>query len=75
MAEFVNPIEANEFGLINLRFYTNYPRQLVTHNANDVTESSLGEDVELISIPGGFTTGTLKATYSVTVKRAVRIKR
>ena len=59
VAELVNPIDANEFGLINLRFYTNYPRQLVTHNANDVTESSLGEDVELISIPGGFTTVTL----------------
>lgn len=59
VAELVHPIDANEFGFINVRFYSNYPRQLVTHNADSITAGNLGEDIEIISIPGGFTTITL----------------
>ena len=58
--DFVNPIDANQFGLIDLRVFSNTPRSFVSHNAYEITEDSLGVVVEQYSIPQqSFSTITL----------------
>lgn len=49
--DLVNPIDATEFGVLELYFFSNPPRTFVSHNAYDVTEESLGKAVEKFSIP------------------------
>lgn len=56
VAELVHPLNANEFGLLYVRVYSNIPRTLVLHNSNEVTQDTLGEDLEVFNVPQGFTT-------------------
>ena len=50
--EFVHPINAAEFGAIELNMFSNVPRSFVTHNAYEITEESLGETLQSFSLPG-----------------------
>ena len=65
--EFVNPINAEEFAAIELNVFSNVPRSLATHNAYDVTSSSLGDTLQTFTLPGrdaiSFTTLTLISAY------------
>lgn len=60
--EFINPIDTNEVGLIDLRLFSNVLRSFVTLNANNITETEFGPALETFTIPGGgFTTVSLLA--------------
>ena len=48
--DLVNPIDASQFGMLDLYFFANVPRVFVSHNAYDVTEDSLGKAVEQFTI-------------------------
>lgn len=51
--ELVNPIDAELFPKMYLRAYTNHKRTLYSYNTNDVTESTLGERMEVLTLGGG----------------------
>ena len=57
--EFVNPIDTTQFAKLNLRFFSNIPRKVVTYNAYAITEESLGEPLEHFSIARVFSTQSL----------------
>lgn len=60
--DLVHPINANEYGLIYLRFFSNVPRSFITLNPKNITETDFGPALESFSIPGGgFTTVALLA--------------
>lgn len=59
VVDFVNPIDANVFGSVNLRFYVHEPRTMVTYNANGVTQDSLGEPLEEVNAARGWSSVSL----------------
>ena len=59
--DFVNPINANEFGTINLCLFSHAARTFVSYNAYNVTASSKGMVVESLSKSSGFTVVTLQS--------------
>lgn len=50
IVQFVNPIDANAFGLINLDMYVHRNRSMVTYNASGITENGLGEKIETFNV-------------------------
>ena len=56
VAELVNPIDVEQFGLLYLNVYTNAARTVVSHNASSITANSLGEVTDTFNIPAGFST-------------------
>ena len=48
--ELVQPIDASQFGLIDVYLFSNCSRTLASHNAYNVTEESLGKTVDKFSI-------------------------
>ena len=65
VAELVNPIDAATFSLLDIRFYSNVPRILVSRNASSITPDGLGEVIEMFQIPSGFSTVTLMSPLYV----------
>lgn len=65
VAELIHPINANKFGTIQVRVFSNVPRTFVSYNASNVTEESLGEVLETFSIPQGWTTISLLSSLYV----------
>lgn len=57
--EFVNPINTATFGLITIRFYSQYDRVLYTHKAEEVTYSSLGGRIDKVQLNYMWTEVTL----------------
>lgn len=57
--EFINPINANEFAKIDVRFFSNIAREVVAFNAYNVTATSLGEPLERFSIARVYSTQSL----------------
>lgn len=53
--DLVNPINVSEVGMIEMRVFSNVPRTLVSHNASEVTQESLGVTVEAYKVGNGFT--------------------
>ena len=63
--EFINPIDAEIFTTIHLRFYVHEPRTMVTYNASEVTEESLGEPLEDVLAAGGWASVSLTSALYV----------
>jgi len=50
---FVNPINPDEFNRLNLRVYINHQIDVLTYNADSITEESLGSALEAFTVGGG----------------------
>ena len=50
---FVNPINPDEFNRLNLRVYINHQIDILTYNADSITEESLGSALEAFTVGGG----------------------
>ncbi|MBQ8394812.1 MAG: hypothetical protein IJX49_04485, partial [Clostridia bacterium] len=57
---FVHPIDATQFNQLNLRVYINHQIDVLTYNADSITEGDLGPALETFTVGGGmYTTLTL----------------
>ncbi len=53
LLRFVNPIDAQEFSRLNLRVYINHQVDVLTYNADAITEEELGPALESFTVNGG----------------------
>lgn len=51
--DFINPIDAAQFNRLNLRVYINHQVDVLTYNADSVTEEALGTALESFTVNGG----------------------
>ena len=51
VAELVHPIDATKFNTINVRLFSNVERSFAAYNASKITEASLGDALEIFTIP------------------------
>lgn len=60
--KFINPIDVEQFNRIHLRVYINHQVDVLTYNANAITEESVGSALEKYTVGGGqFTYLTLNS--------------